>query len=79
MQMRLNRVRLGWIKLLLLTSLALLAATTIVEGKSNSNSIERWGIFELALKGPEGDNPFIDVKLSAEFKLNGRVFEPEGF
>lgn len=40
---------------------------------------ERWDIFELALKGPEGGNPFIDVKLSAEFKQRGRVFKPEGF
>ncbi|GAF85488.1 unnamed protein product, partial [marine sediment metagenome] len=76
MKMRLNRVRLGRIKFLFLTFLALLAATTIAEGKSNS---PRWGIFELALKGPEGGNPFIDVKLSAEFKQRGRVFKPEGF
>jgi hypothetical protein len=33
----------------------------------------------LALKGPESGNPFIDVKLSAEFKQRGRVFKPEGF
>jgi len=76
MKMRLNRVRPGRIKLLFLTFLALLAAPTTAEGKSNS---PRWGIFELALKGPEGGNPFIDVKLSAEFKLRGRVFKPEGF
>jgi hypothetical protein len=79
MKMRLNRVRLGRIKFLFLTFLALLAATTTAEGKSNSNIIERWGIFELVLKGPEGGNPFIDVKLSAEFKQRGRVFKPEGF
>ncbi len=79
MKMRLNRVRLRWIKLLFLTFLALLAATTAAEGESNSNIIERWRIFELALKGPEGGNPFIDVKLSAEFKQSGRVFKPEGF
>ena len=40
---------------------------------------EQWDIFELALNGPEGGNPFIDVKLSAEFKQRGRVFKPEGF
>jgi hypothetical protein len=76
MKMRLNRVRPGRIKLLLLVLLALLAATTTAEGESNS---PRWGIFELALKGPEGGNPFIDVKLSAEFKQGGRAFKPEGF
>ena len=74
------------IKLLLLVFSALIAATTTAEGdpasrepKSNSNIIERWGIFELALKGPEGGNPFVDVKLSAEFKQRSRVFKPEGF
>jgi len=76
MKMRRNRVRPGRIKLLLFTLLALLAATTTAEGDSNSH---RWGIFELALKGPEGGNPFIDVKLSAEFKQRDRVFKPEGF
>jgi len=76
MKVRLNRIRLGRIKFLLLTFLALLAATTTAEGKSNS---PRWGIFELVLRGPEGGNPFIDVKLSAEFKQRGRVFKPEGF
>ncbi|MHC4537033.1 MAG: DUF5060 domain-containing protein, partial [Planctomycetota bacterium] len=40
---------------------------------------EQWDIFELALKGPEGGNPFIDVKLSAEFRQRGRAFKPEGF
>lgn len=76
---RLNRVRLWRIKLLLLVFSALIAATTTAEGKSNSNIIERWDIFELALKGPEGGNPFVDVKLSAEFKQRGRIFKPEGF
>ncbi|MBA7715876.1 hypothetical protein ES703_124934 [subsurface metagenome] len=64
---------------MLLIFSALIAATTTAEGKSNSNIIERWGIFELALKGPEGGNPFVDVKLSAEFKQRSRVFKPEGF
>jgi hypothetical protein len=41
--------------------------------------IEQWDIFEVTLKGPEGGNPFTDVKLSAEFKQHGRTFEPEGF
>ncbi len=76
MKIRLNRVPLGRIKLLFLTFLALLATTATAEGESNS---PRWGIFELALNGPEGGNPFTDVKLSAEFKQRSRVFKPEGF
>ena len=77
--MRLSRVRLWWVKLLLLVFSALLVATATAEAKSNSNIIERWGIFELALNGPQGGNPFVDVKLSAEFRQRGRAFEPEGF
>ena len=41
--------------------------------------IERWGMFELELKGPEDGNPFVDVELSARFQLDGREFEPQGF
>jgi len=42
-------------------------------------TVEKWGIFELSLKGPSGGNPFVDVYLSAEFKQNSRVLELEGF
>ncbi len=41
--------------------------------------IERWGVFELELTGPEDGNPFLDVELSARFELDGRAFEPQGF
>ena len=41
--------------------------------------IERWDIFELALKGPSDGNPFVDVELRAEFKQGSEVFKPEGF
>ena len=40
---------------------------------------EQWDIFELTLKGPSDGNPFVDTKLSAEFRQAGEVFEPEGF
>ena len=48
-------------------------------GSSMGIETEQWDIFELALKGPEGGNPFTDIQLSAEFKQRGRVFKPEGF
>jgi len=60
-------------------STLLISPSEIVKAKLNSDLIERWGIFELPLKGPSGGNPFVDVKLSAEFKQNSRVLEPEGF
>jgi len=55
------------------------ASSNVVQAKTNSDTIERWGIFELSLRGPSGGNPFVDVKLSAEFSQNDRFFEPEGF
>ena len=44
-----------------------------------AREVERWGIFELALNGPKDGNPFVDVKLSAQFKQGDRVLSPEGF
>lgn len=39
----------------------------------------KWGIFELTLQGNSSGNPFIDTKLSAEFKHGNKVYRPEGF
>jgi PKD repeat protein len=47
--------------------------------KKGESMIERWGLFELELTGPEGGNPFLDVELSARFEFDGRAFEPQGF
>jgi hypothetical protein len=32
-----------------------------------ANTVEQWGMFELALKGPTNGNPFLDVQFSAKF------------
>jgi len=76
--MRLNRV---FAVFMLFTFAAIAGAQ-----KTASEKVERWGIFEVSLTGPSGGNPFVDVKLSAEFsygvlpdKQKGRVFQPEGF
>ena len=45
----------------------------------NSNRIEQWAIFEIALTGPSGGNPFADVQFNAEFKQGDKVYRPEGF
>lgn len=34
-------------------------------------TVEQWGRYEIALKGPELGNPFMDVKLNADFSLAG--------
>ena len=41
--------------------------------------IERWGVFELALAGPQEGNPFVDVEFTARFTQGDRSFEPQGF
>ncbi len=55
------------------------AAAMTATGKTASDTVERWGVFELSLSGPSGGNPFTDVDLCAEFSQNGRIFQPEGF
>ena len=47
---------------------------------SNSvTEVERWGIFEFALDGPRDGSPFLDVELSAQFKLGERAVQVDGF
>ena len=43
------------------------AALLAIPATSEAQTIERWGLFELALDGPSGSNPFIDTQISAEF------------
>lgn len=42
-------------------------------------SVERWGTFELELKGPVEGNPFVDVWLSAVFTNGATTMEAPGF
>lgn len=58
--------------LICLTSAGLLAETT-------TEKIERWGLFELELQGPEDGNPFVDVQLSAVFQKDDCQMIVDGF
>jgi hypothetical protein len=42
-------------------------------------TVEQWGIFEVALNGPSSGNPFVDVKFSARFMQGTNSFEVNGF
>lgn len=43
-------------------------------------SVEKWGVFELELRGgPADGNPFLDVTLSAEFTNGRRTVKADGF
>jgi PKD repeat protein len=44
-----------------------------------ADPVARWDIQEVALKGPQAGNPFVDVQLSAEFKLEDRLVKAPGF
>ncbi|MBN1867482.1 DUF5060 domain-containing protein [Candidatus Sumerlaeota bacterium] len=54
-------------------------STPSIQAKPNAQKVERWGLFEIALEGPQTRNPFLDVRLSARFECDGHAFEPEGF
>jgi hypothetical protein len=64
-----------------LTSLLLLlmAAHLYAASASEANTVERWGIYEIALQGPTNGNPFVDVRLSAVFEDGARRVEVPGF
>jgi hypothetical protein len=40
---------------------------------------EKWGVFEITLKGPATGNPYMDVELSAVFSNNEKQFVVPGF
>ncbi len=42
-------------------------------------AVEKWGVFNIELKGPLAGNPFTDVKLSAVFKTNKKELKVVGF
>ncbi|MEO7717649.1 MAG: DUF5060 domain-containing protein [Capsulimonas sp.] len=40
---------------------------------------EQWGVEEIVLHGPEGGNPYLDVKLEARFQQGSHVVKVPGF
>lgn len=43
-----------------------------------ADTVEQWGLFEIALAGSATGNPF-DIELAADFTSNGRTFHVPGF
>lgn len=41
--------------------------------------IEKWGVYELTLSGPQDGNPFIEVALSAQFHHGEQTVNAQGF
>ena len=48
-------------------------------GKTASEPVERWGMFEISLAGPSAGNPFKDVTLTALFTIEHRQVKVMGF
>jgi hypothetical protein len=44
-----------------------------------SATVERWGLYEIALNGPATANPFVDVRVGAQFRFRNRVVDVDGF
>lgn len=44
-----------------------------------TKSVERWGRFEWSLNGPDGGNPFVEVRLGATFRHGNRQVQANGF
>ncbi|MFC0330323.1 DUF5060 domain-containing protein [Paenibacillus sepulcri] len=44
-----------------------------------TKEVERWGVFELSLAGPDDGNPFVDIQFGARFRIGTQEFEADGF
>jgi uncharacterized protein DUF5060/uncharacterized protein DUF5605/uncharacterized protein DUF4038 len=44
-----------------------------------AENVERWGVYEIVLQGPSNGNPFVDVRLSAQFRFRSRTVDVDGF
>ena len=62
-------------KTLFLFSFFILATVSLYA----QEKIEKWGVFELELKGSAEGNPFVGVELQGIFKHQNKVYQPEGF
>ncbi|HWC97328.1 MAG TPA: DUF5060 domain-containing protein [Candidatus Sulfopaludibacter sp.] len=59
------------------TALGALAAPLLLA--QDRQHVERWGVYEVTLSGPRDGNPFVDVRLSAEFRRADRSVPVDGF
>ncbi|WP_420852133.1 DUF5605 domain-containing protein [Paenibacillus hamazuiensis] len=47
--------------------------------EQQTDRIERWGLFEISLTGPDSGNPYKDVHAAAEFRYGHRTVKVAGF
>jgi hypothetical protein len=58
-------------------ALFLVAAQMVAAGQPAA--VEQWGVFEVALTGPQAGNPYLDVQLSAKFTQGRSNLTVAGF
>jgi Domain of unknown function (DUF5060)/Domain of unknown function (DUF5605)/Protein of unknown function (DUF4038) len=67
--------RLRWLPLMI----GIMAIAAVAGPTAPPPAVEQWGVFEIALHGPAGGNPFIDVELSARFRAGNQTLDVRGF
>ncbi len=60
-------------------AVALAAASTPALAARPPRTVERWGLYEIALDGPSTGNPFDDVRVAATFASDARTIRVPGF
>lgn len=55
------------------------AAGPLQATPGSSLEVEQWGTYELVLNGPSSGNPFLDVQVSARFRIEHRTVDVPGF
>jgi hypothetical protein len=58
---------------------AVAAASSEAAAPASSQRTARWDHVEFTFRGPDAGNPFLDVQLSASFRLKNRVRTVQGF
>ncbi|WP_460796914.1 DUF5060 domain-containing protein [Microbacterium sp. GXF0217] len=55
------------------------ATTTQTRPVAKPSAVERWGLYEIEVKGPDKGNPFVDVVLAGVFRLADQSITVPGF
>ena len=59
----------------IIAGLLMFAASSLLA----ADTVEQWGVYEVALHGPTNGNPFLDMKFSARFSRGDLTMEANGF
>lgn len=66
------------LRYLALPTLAFVLAL-LAHAAPSPRTVEQWNVWELELSGPKEGNPFVDVRVSAEFSNGSSIVEVDGF